>query len=151
VICERNNVPSRRPRQTLGIHKYFVHIYGFPYIADMTPAPGALFSALANQTRLRCLMLLLDHGELCVCELTRALRLSQPHVSRHLALLREGGLVRDRREGLWVHYRIHPDLADWKLGVLREIHGGLVDRPPFSDDAAALAESPGRPGQARCA
>ena len=117
----------------------------------MSPPPDALFSALANQTRLRCLMLLLNHRELCVCELTRALGVSQPHVSRHLALLRESGLVRDRREGLWVHYRIHPDLADWALGVLRETHKGLAELPPFSGDAAILAEHPGGPGQARCA
>ena len=79
------------------------------------------------------------------------MRVSQPHVSRHLALLRESGLVRDRRDGLWVHYRVHPDLADWKVGVLREMHRGLVDQPPFRGDAAALAQPPGRPGQARCA
>ncbi|MGB5736079.1 MAG: metalloregulator ArsR/SmtB family transcription factor, partial [Thiohalocapsa sp.] len=47
------------------------------------------FSALANDTRLRCLLLLSRHAELCVCELTHALGASQPHISRHLAQLRE--------------------------------------------------------------
>jgi ArsR family transcriptional regulator len=70
-------------------------------------------------------------------------------VSRRLALLRGSGLVRDRREGLRVHYRIHPDLADWALGVLREMYQGLAELPPFGGDPAILAEHPGGPGQAR--
>ncbi|HOP16540.1 MAG TPA: metalloregulator ArsR/SmtB family transcription factor, partial [Gammaproteobacteria bacterium] len=79
----------------------------------MDIAPDNLFSSLANDTRLRSLMLLLRHDELCVCELTHALGVAQPQISRHLALLRESGLVSDRREGLWVHYRVHPELPDW--------------------------------------
>jgi hypothetical protein len=47
--------------------------------------------------------------------------------------------------------RIHPDLADGALGVLREMHKALAELPPFSGDAAILAEHPGGPGQARCA
>jgi DNA-binding transcriptional ArsR family regulator len=68
--------------------------------------PTELFAALANDARLRCLLLLLRHGALCVCELTYATGAVQPHVSRYLAQLREQGLVADRR-GLWVYYRIH--------------------------------------------
>jgi biotin operon repressor len=68
------------------------------------------FPALADPTRLRCLLLLATEGELCVCELTHALNESQPKISRHLAMLREAGIVSDRREGLWVHYRLSPDL-----------------------------------------
>lgn len=62
----------------------------------MDIAPDSLYSSLANDTRLRSLMLQLRYVELCVCELTHALGLAQPHVSRHLALLRESGLVADR-------------------------------------------------------
>ena len=76
------------------------------------PVP-ALFSLLADPTRLRCVVLLQREGELCVCELVRALDLSQPKVSRHLAVLREGGVVEDRRAGQWVHYRLHPALPAW--------------------------------------
>lgn len=64
-----------------------------------------LFKALADETRLR-IVALLAHGELCVCHLEEALRLSQPKVSRHLATLRAAGLVEDRREGTWVYYRL---------------------------------------------
>ena len=117
----------------------------------MQMAPQDLFSALANETRQRCLLLLLAHDELCVCELTHALDLSQPHVSRHLAALREAGLVSDRREGQWVHYRVSPELPVWTRRVLEALKGGVASEPPFSDDAAALAAMPTRPGAPRCA
>jgi ArsR family transcriptional regulator len=64
-----------------------------------------LFKALADETRLR-IVALLAHGELCVCHLEEALRLSQPKVSRHLATLRAAGVVEDRREGTWVYYHL---------------------------------------------
>jgi len=72
--------------------------------------PEDLFKALADPTRLRCLMLLSMERELCVCELTHALDEIQPKVSRHLASLRDQGIVRDRRQGQWVYYRLNPEL-----------------------------------------
>jgi ArsR family transcriptional regulator len=109
------------------------------------------FAALSHQTRLRCLLLLLAHEELCVCELTHALGIAQPTMSRHLALLRDSGLVLDRREGLWIHYRLHPDLPEWAMGVLRDTAEGVTHTDPFAADAAALAAMPNRPGASRCA
>ncbi len=114
-------------------------------------APADFFAALANDTRLRSLMLLSRQPELCVCELTHALGLSQPHISRHLAQLREAGLVSDRREGVWVYYRINRELPAWALQVLEQTARGVASGVPFRDDAAALAEMPNRPGAARCA
>ena len=64
-----------------------------------------LFKALGDESRLR-IVALLSHGELCVCHLEEALGLSQPRVSRHLATLRAGGVVEDRRDGTWVYYRL---------------------------------------------
>jgi ArsR family transcriptional regulator len=119
-------------------------------LPPMEPTPRALFAALANESRLRCLMLLSAQGELCVCELTQALGLSQPHVSRHLAQLREAGLVSDRREGIWVHYRIHSDLPDWVLAVLSQTAIGLADQAPYRQDAAALAQMARRAGAPLC-
>jgi ArsR family transcriptional regulator len=116
----------------------------------MEISPSDLFAALSHDTRLRSLLLLLRHGELCVCELTHAVGASQPHMSRHLASLREAGLVEDRREGLWIHYRIHPDLPAWALGVLKETAAGLDGGVPFGADEAALAAMPNRPGAALC-
>jgi ArsR family transcriptional regulator, arsenate/arsenite/antimonite-responsive transcriptional repressor len=116
----------------------------------MAVAPNDLFPALAHETRLRCLLLLLNHGELCVCELTHALGATQPHVSRHLGALREAGLVTDRRDGLWIHYRLHPELPGWVRGVLRETARGAEGAMAFGDDDAALRAMPNRPA-ARCA
>ena len=113
--------------------------------------PPDFFAALANDTRLRSLILLSRQPELCVCELTHALGLSQPHISRHLAQLREAGLVSDRREGVWVYYRINRELPAWALQVLEQTAAGVASGAPFRDDAAALAEMPNRPGAARCA
>jgi ArsR family transcriptional regulator len=64
-----------------------------------------LFKALGDETRLR-IVALLAHGELCVCHLEEALRISQPKVSRHLAILRSAAVVEHRREGSWVYYRL---------------------------------------------
>jgi ArsR family transcriptional regulator, arsenate/arsenite/antimonite-responsive transcriptional repressor len=114
-------------------------------------SPTDLFAALANDTRLRCLLLLLRHGELCVCELTHATGALQPHVSRHLAQLRELGLVSDRREGLWVYYRIHRALPAWVRGVLEQTAAGVGDGRPFAEDEHALASMPNRPSGQRCA
>ncbi len=72
-----------------------------------------LFKCLADETRLNCLLLLREQGELCVCELTTALATSQPKVSRHLAQLRECGLLDTRRDGQWIYYRIADALPDW--------------------------------------
>ena len=117
----------------------------------MLASPESLFAAMAHDTRLRALMLLVGQGELCVCELTHALGLSQPHVSRHLAHLREAGLATDRRAGIWVYYRINPDLPSWIAQVLEQTARGLRDQAPYREDAAVLAEMPNRPGASRCA
>lgn len=95
-------------------------------------------------------MLLSSYDELCVCELTQAMGVSQPHVSRHLAQLRELGLVVDRRAGLWIYYRINPSLPSWALAALAETANGIRELPPFAQDAESLTRVPNRPGLARC-
>ena len=117
----------------------------------MNIAAENLFSALAHSIRLRCLLLLLEHEELCVCELTHAIGAAQPTISRHLAQLRETGLVSDRRAGLWIHYRINPDLPQWVVNVLQQTAEGIGQTAPYADDLAALAAMPNRPGAPRCA
>jgi len=110
-----------------------------------------LFRLLADTTRLRVVMLLQQAGELCVCELTHALDLSQPKISRHLAHLREGGLLLPRRDGLWMYYRINPDLPGWAEDVLSATLAGNAATRQYQDDQRALADMPNRPGAACCA
>jgi len=65
----------------------------------------SLFAALADRTRLR-LLNLMNGREVCVCYFVEILKQSQPKISRHLAYLRNAGIVRARREGKWMHYSI---------------------------------------------
>ena len=64
-----------------------------------------VFKALSEETRLR-IVKLLEHGELCVCDIVAALDMIQPKVSFHLAVLKEAGLIKDRKQGKWTHYSI---------------------------------------------
>lgn len=117
----------------------------------MTLEPLTLFTALADETRLRLLLLLAAEGELCVCELTHALEQPQPKVSRHLALLRENGIVVDRREGLWVHYRVNPELPAWAHAVLESTANSNGSTAPFAKDRRAVKRAPNRPPSRCCA
>lgn len=87
----------------------------------MTPA--SLCKCLGDESRLRIAVLLHRYGELCVCDLVSALQLPQPTVSRHLAQLKSCALVADRREGQWVHYRLHDGLPDWAQAVIAQLMG----------------------------
>ncbi len=117
----------------------------------MSLTAESLFSSLSHEIRLRCLLLMQQEGELCVCELTHALGLAQPVVSRHLALLREAGLVSDRRAGVWIHYSISKALPAWAHDILAQAVLGTQTQEPFQSDLLNLAEMPNRPGAACCA
>lgn len=82
--------------------------------------PLDFFKALADDTRLNLLMLMYQLNELCVCELSSALALSQPKISRHLAILREAELISARRKGKWVYYQLSQEILPWHLDVIKE-------------------------------
>ena len=107
--------------------------------------PITLFSILSDSTRLRALMLIQAEREVCVCELTFTLDESQPKISRHLALMREAGIVESRREGTWMHYRMNPQLPTWAKEVIRHIFAQLSGSSPYSDDKKLLAQMNNRP------
>jgi ArsR family transcriptional regulator len=65
----------------------------------------SIFKALSDETRLRILKLL-EHGELCVCDIVAAFDMIQPKISFHLGVLKAAGLVKDRKEGKWMHYKL---------------------------------------------
>ncbi|MEK6743977.1 MAG: metalloregulator ArsR/SmtB family transcription factor [Nitrospirota bacterium] len=66
----------------------------------------SVFKALSEETRLRIIKLL-EQGELCVCDITAALDMVQPKVSFHLSALKEAGLIKDRKQGKWIHYSLN--------------------------------------------
>lgn len=108
-------------------------------------SPVDIFKALADDTRSRIALLIAREGELCVCELTAGLNLSQPKISRHLAQLRSHGLLADRRQGQWVFYRLHPQLSPWVITLLQ---GALADHADWLaadvDRLQAMADRPAR-------
>ena len=106
-----------------------------------------LFKALGDETRLR-IVALLSHGELCVCHLEEALRLSQPKVSRHLATLRAAGVVEPRRDGSWVHYRLAPQPDVDCEGQLRALVRTFARRGVLRRDLERLVKVRG-PGSCK--
>ena len=95
--------------------------------------------ALSDETRLR-IITLLSRGELCVCDLMTILDRPQSTVSRHLATLRHAGLVEDRRQGVWMYYRLAADdpLGRDLIDLLEKHVSGL---PQVEKDRIDLAKS----------
>jgi len=106
-----------------------------------------MFDAVADATRRRILALLVDQGELCVCELTAALDDIQPKISRHLGVLKDSGLVVPRREGTWMFYRLASSLPAWADALLETLPAGAVTE--LKADLKRLKAMNGRPE--RCA
>ncbi len=87
-------------------------------MSENTLDPLTLFKALADDTRLHCLLLIAAEGELCVCELIEALQQAQPKISRHLGQLKRVAVLLDRRQGQWVYYRLNPAMPEWAQSVI---------------------------------
>jgi ArsR family transcriptional regulator, arsenate/arsenite/antimonite-responsive transcriptional repressor len=81
-------------------------------------ALAQVFKALSEETRLQMMALLLQRGELCVCDLMQVLEITQSKASRHLRYLANAGLLVDRREGLWVYYRVAETLDAERAAVV---------------------------------
>lgn len=101
-----------------------------------------LHRALADETRLRIVYLLLRHGELCVCEVQAILETTQSKTSRHLNHLKQAGIVEDRRDGTWVYYRLSPE-PDPVLQAALAALGEALDEDPVAQgdrDRAATVD-----------
>lgn len=101
-----------------------------------TATDHEFFKALADPTRLR-LVCLLANQELCVCDLTEVLQIPQPTISRHMATLKQAGLVQDRRAGKWIHYIL---VASPPLDQLQPYFQTLRQTEPYSTDQARLTQ-----------
>ena len=94
--------------------------------------PVAVFKALADDFRLAALLLIRSQEQLCVCELTEAFEAPQPKVSRHLATLRDVGLLATERRGQWIYYSLNPGIPQWLARVLDETashNNRLIENP----------------------
>lgn len=99
-----------------------------------------VFKTLADPTRVRVLALL-EQEELAVQELMGVLGMAQSRVSRHLAILREAGLIQDRRDGTYVFYRFEPPADGPWRDVWELVRRNLASDPTHERDRAALAEA----------
>jgi ArsR family transcriptional regulator len=93
------------------------------------------------------LALLAVEGEVCVCEFVAALEDVQPSVSRHLALLRDGGWLTSRREGTWMHYRL-ARVPKWARTMVNALVEGGVPPDVLRKVRSRLAAFTGRPPRA---
>lgn len=99
--------------------------------------PEDLFAALSDRTRLRLLNLMRD-GEVCVCFFVEIVDAPQPTISRHLAYLRNAGLVDARRDGKWMHYQISDELDGATRKMLQQSLDLLREEKTFQKDREAL-------------
>ena len=111
-------------------------------VSPMSQIPKGLdlerfFRALADRTRLRILHLLGD-DEVCVCFLVEILQTNQPNISRHLAYLRQAGIVGARREGKWIHYRITVPSDAYAASVLSYVRAWLAQDKEMQRDRKRL-------------
>ncbi len=97
------------------------------------------FKLLSDSTRLRLLMLV-DREELSVAELSAITQLAQHRVSTHLAKLKEAGLVNDRRQGVFVYYRMAGKIADGSLAALWELLRTNTSDPLIKQDIERIEQ-----------
>jgi ArsR family transcriptional regulator len=111
-------------------------------VADKLPlTTGALFELLSDATRRRLLVLLLDEREICVCRLVDALDHSQPKISRHLAVLRDAGVLVSRRQRTWIMYRLNSQLPGWAVRIIAMLSEGAHHEPETAADRKRLAHA----------
>ena len=106
--------------------------------AQQLPASIDLFGAFADETRLRILNLLCVR-ELCVCDICDVLDQIQPKVSRHLAILRDAGLVQVRRQGKWKFYSVAKETSPLQLKLLGCVATCLSEIETLAADRKRLA------------
>ncbi|HEY2586192.1 MAG TPA: metalloregulator ArsR/SmtB family transcription factor [Tepidisphaeraceae bacterium] len=111
-----------------------------PKVTEPKTRVDVMFRAFSDRTRLRVLNLL-KTGELCVCDLVRAIGVPQPKVSRHLAYLRRAGLVTSRREGLWMYYQLAPAMNPFHHKLMECLACCFTDVPELARDVTALGRS----------
>lgn len=111
--------------------------------------PNQFFKMLSDETRIRCLLLIAREAKLCVCELTYALGERQPKVSRHLAQLRQSGILQDERSGQWVNYTVAENLPGWQRKIIASIRESSCLEAQYRYDIERLNNMKGRPNRCR--
>jgi len=89
--------------------------------------PLAILSALSEPTRLGAMRILADGCEHCVCDLMKRLDATQSRMSRHMQVLKQAGLVLDRRDAQWVRYRLSPDITPATRAILDAVLAAVAE------------------------
>ena len=93
-----------------------------------------VFKALGDKNRLRILKML-QHKKMCVCELSAALGITRPSVSRHLGLMKDAGLVQDERNGQWIDYSLcNATVNEYASVIQSHLNKWINDDPKIKDD-----------------
>lgn len=98
------------------------------------------FKILADESRIQILWLLFNHKELCVCDIMEALNITQSKASRHLATLKNAGLVQDRKEAAWSYYSISPIEDELKKQIFEVLKESLKNQNTSTDILQKLDE-----------
>jgi len=93
-----------------------------------------ILKALSDESRIRIISLLGARRDLCVCEITKVIELSQPTISSHLKLLENAGLIVYKKDGLWVNYNINPGLDENVKEILDRISLILSSNEKINED-----------------
>ncbi|WP_428773605.1 metalloregulator ArsR/SmtB family transcription factor [Vibrio sp.] len=107
--------------------------------------PHQFFKLLADETRVRIVLLIMREQCLSVGELTAALQQSQPKISRHLALLRSSGLLHDVRQGQWVFYRLAESQPGWMNKLIDDLVASNCLQQQYQADQQRLQQMHERP------
>lgn len=102
---------------------------------------AAYFKVLSDPTRLRLAVLLAIQGETCVCHLSGALNEPEYKISRHLGIMRNGGIVQARREGTWMYYQLSPASNDLESCLLSCFGKCFANHPTTQADMKRLSNA----------
>lgn len=103
------------------------------------------YKVLSDETRLRCVALIFENDEICVCELIHALALPQSKISRHLSIIKLNGLIHQRRQGQWVLYSVSSSLSVVQKEIIKMSIDELKNSPPYKQDRIRLGKMTNRP------
>jgi len=99
------------------------------------------FKALSDGTRLRILNILFER-ECCVCEVMQVLGISQPSASRHLSILHDAGLLKARKEGIWMYYAVdQTGMPAYVQEIIKGVRLAMADAPEARSDRQKLQNS----------
>ena len=129
--------PTASPGFPSWINIALAHIGLYRYVRARMNELVLAAKALADPTRVRVLAALRD-GELCVCELSDVLDVTQSTLSTHLQVIRDANLVQTRKEGKWVYYALNTDAKRLLKGVFGFFATELATAPLLRRDEARL-------------